>query len=115
MDARVAAINPHGVVTMVQIEVQSNGSNSRLFGSGDGAAVEVTLPVVADVAEARRWSATFRRIDRIEITVTARSFSAVIDGIGHRLPIKRRIPMTAALGLGELGVPMMLRDHTSWS
>lgn len=54
-----------------------------------------------DIDAARRWTRTLRRIDRVEFTGTG----AVIHGVGHRLPMTRRVPLAAARGLVALGYP----------
>ena len=54
-----------------------------------------------DLVAARRWAATFRRIDRVQFSSSAPE--ALIHGVGHRLPVTRRVPRRVGLGLVELG------------
>ena len=69
----------------------------------------VTLPVVPDERRARHLRAVMRRIHQVKLAVTASSrVSCTVDAVGHRLPLTRRIPITTALGLGLLGVPLVL-------
>lgn len=108
------AVNPAGAVNAVRVAIETNGESSRLTNLQDGATIDVTVAVVADTVVAKQWLATFRHVHRVELLMTASSWSAVIDGIGHRLPIKRRLPVAAALGMGVLGIPIFTRDHTRW-
>lgn len=57
----------------------------------------------ADLVAARRWAATFRRIDRVDFASSPSTTEAVIHGVTHRLPVTCRVPRRVGLALVELG------------
>ena len=58
-----------------------------------------------DLDGARRWLRLMHRIDRCELEVTPGGLRAELIGVGHRLPVRRVVPVRIALGLFHLGVP----------
>lgn len=75
--------------------------------TGEGDAIGVDSP--SDLAAARRVRGAFRRVDRVELVVSdVGSADAVVHAVGHRLPVRRRVSVGAALGLARLGVPTLV-------
>lgn len=62
-----------------------------------------------DVAAARRWLATFRRVDHVSVIGSGPTARYVVEGTGHRLPIRRSVPGSVARGMAELGIPLVQR------
>ena len=69
---------------------------------------EVALDAIPDVARARDWHATLRRVHRVDICVDPNRVSCTVKGLGHRLPVIRRVPLAVALGMGEIGDPLFV-------
>jgi hypothetical protein len=49
-----------------------------------------------------------RRIDQVTISVGPGTPTAHLDGVSHRLPIRRVVQVETALGLRALGVPTVV-------
>lgn len=75
-------------------------ADNRSVVIADGTRIDV--PVGVNRAAAARFLRTVRRVDRVEIDVDR--LVAVASGRSHRLPFRRRIPVSMALGLARLGV-----------
>lgn len=103
-------LHPELPASVVVTAIDPDGAGSRLIGSYQGRQIEVTVPAVADPDVARRWLRAVRRVHRVEIRLSGRGVSAVVDGVGYRLPFVRRLPLALALGLGKLGTPVLLRN-----
>lgn len=69
---------------------------------------EVAVDAVPDVDRARDWHGALRRIHRVEICVGRDRVSCTVQGLGHRLPVIRRIPLSVALGMGKIGNPLFV-------
>ena len=63
-----------------------------------------------DLNAARRWVRTMRRVHHVEFT--GRDGVAIVHGIGHRLPVSRRVPARVGRGLVALGYPATERQAT---
>lgn len=66
------------------------------------------LPVRPDPVSARRWQQVLRRIYRVEIEQRGPVPHAVVRGVGHRREVVASVPLSTALGLGLLGVPLVI-------
>lgn len=44
------------------------------------------------------------RVDRVDIVIIGSSTTAEVTGRGHRLPTRRPIPTSVALGLASIGI-----------
>jgi hypothetical protein len=64
-----------------------------------------------DVDSARKWLRLMRRIDRVTISVGPGRPTAHLDGVSHRLPVRRVVHVEAALGLRALGVPTVVEGR----
>ena len=85
----------------------SDSGEGTVLWVGDG--VGIFLAVRTDLAAARRVAGAFRRVDRVGIVLhDVGPGDAVVHAVGHRLPVHRRISMSAALGLARLGVPTVV-------
>ena len=104
-------LNPGPWTSALVVAIEPEGPASRLVTSTGAGRVEVTVPAVADTEAAKRWLAVFRRVHRVEIRITGVGVSALVDGVGHRLPFMRHMPLAAAVGLGVLGVPVFFRKE----
>ena len=69
---------------------------------------EVAVDAVPDVDRAKGWQGTFRRIHRVDICVDSHRVSCTVQGLGHRLPVIRRVPLSVALGMGQIGNPLFV-------
>jgi hypothetical protein len=49
-----------------------------------------------------------RRIDQVTISVGPGTPAAHLDGVSHRLPVRRIVQVETALGLRALGVPTVV-------
>lgn len=76
--------------------------------AGDGSLRTATFDTSADVPSARRWQSTMRRIDCVEVQRSSSGVRCSLRGAGHRLPVRRTIPLRVGLGLAVLGVPMLV-------
>jgi len=84
-----------------------DSGNGTAVWAGDGGRTFVDARI--DLVAARRVAGAFRRVDRAEIVLNeAGSGDAVVDAVGHRLPVRRKIAVGAALGLARLGVPTVV-------
>jgi hypothetical protein len=98
-----------GSISRVTITaIQSSGDRTTLSGCDRNRPMRVVIPSRVDVGAARRWLGSVRRIDRVEITVGRTCTEARARGRRHRLPFAAVIPLAAALGLTELGIPTIL-------
>jgi hypothetical protein len=72
------------------------------------------LAVDPDFASARRLTSMARRRDRVEIVLDGDHHGyAVLTATWHRAPLRRTIPLGAALALALSGVPASLQDETA--
>ena len=69
---------------------------------------EVAVDAVPDEARARDWHGALRRIHRVDICVDRDRVSCTVQGLGHRLPVIRRVPLSVALGMGQIGDPLFV-------
>jgi len=66
----------------------------------------------ADVEAARRWKRVFRRIDRVEFERQGETtWRCSVRAVGHRVPVRRSVPLRIALGLAALGTPTLAFDR----
>ena len=63
----------------------------------------------SDIDDARRWMRILRRVDRVEVAATTRGARCEVFGVGHRLPVRRRIPFATAIALRDMGIPVVAR------
>lgn len=100
-----------GSVDPLVEELSSVGGNTivrcRLF-DNDGEQVSC-FEAASDVAAARRWLASLRRIDCVEVHCTGSTVRCSWRGARHRLPVHQPIPLRVGLGLATLGVPPFLK------
>jgi hypothetical protein len=61
------------------------------------------------VGKGSRLAFGLRRIDWVCIDLTHAVPRAEVSGAGHRLPVTRPIPMSAAAELARSGVPVVVR------
>jgi hypothetical protein len=89
--------------------IKVDGGETVVSGGGaDGTRRERRLAVQPDLASARRWLHTVRRIDRVEIDGARPTPGSVAHGVGHRRPMVRPVALATALGLAALGVPLLV-------
>lgn len=67
-------------------------------------------PGEIDLAGARRWRSTLRRVDRVEIHRVGAGGHGILHGVGHRRAVRRRVSLPTARGLARLGVPVVDRN-----
>lgn len=68
------------------------------------------LEVQPDIDGARRWVGSVRRVSLVEIVHQPAGRPACrVRGHGPRLPFSRAIPLSLALGLEAIGVPLRIR------
>lgn len=94
-----------GLARAAAVEASGTGSLVRLRGRAIGRATR-WYPVPPDVAKARRWIWTLRRVDLVEITVRGGRHHCQVSGIGYRRPVSHTVSLATALGLGALGLPL---------
>ena len=51
-----------------------------------------------------------RRVSWVRITVTDEGVTCEVAGVGHRLPMERRVSLETALALAADGVPTVIRS-----
>ena len=104
----------NGLLTSVVVGRIEPGENaSRLTGAWNERFVETIVPALPNIGAARRWMKTVKRVSRVEIFISRSGVSAMAEGVGHRLPYRRRVPLGVALGLGELGIPVFWHEDES--
>lgn len=69
---------------------------------------QVSVDTVPNLEKARFWGTTPRRMLRAALRIDADRVNCKVQGLGHRRPVSRRIPLAAALGLGMLGNPLFV-------
>ena len=94
----VSAIEPRSGETILVVE-----------GGGRGTAT-VAVPWLPDGDAARRWRTCVRWIDRVVLRVGRDGAQAEVHGVGHRLPLVRRISVPVALGLWRDGVQLIVLE-----
>lgn len=67
---------------------------------------QVAVNTVPDVERARNWRGTLRRVRRVDIHINGDHTNCIVQGLGHRLPVSRRIPLAVALGFAVIGDPL---------
>ena len=90
------------------IRISSNGSSTDLTFDCCCGHKEVAVDAIADVDRAKNWHGAIRRIHRVDICVDDSRVSCTVQGMGHRLPVIRRVPLAVALGMGEMGDPLFV-------
>ncbi len=85
--------------------IDAEGDRTSLSAATTDGPVRVVVPCPADVAAARRWLATVRRVDGVEIVVNPDGTRARVRGRRHRLPFAAIVPLAVGLGLVRLGLP----------
>ena len=83
--------------------ISPNESSTALTIDCRGGRREVAVDGLPDVDRAKDWHGALRRIHRVDICVDAHRVSCTVQGLGHRLPVIRRIPLSVALGMGQMG------------
>lgn len=71
-----------------------------------------TLTGQPDHATSAAWLRALRRVDRVVLDDDPRNDSAVIVGVGHRRPIRRRVARSTGFGLAAAGVPTFVLAST---
>lgn len=94
--------------TVVVERLADEDGQTRLIGHQGARLVRAAVPAVADEAQARRYLATVRRIDRVVIHLAADATSCQAMGQRSRLPFTAPVRLPVALGLARLGVPTVL-------
>jgi hypothetical protein len=68
----------------------------------------IEMPYEADVAGALELLAVMRRVDGATLVVEGDRLTASAQGVGHRTPTSRPVPVGVALGLVHFGIPVSL-------
>lgn len=89
---------------------EAEGTSIRCHLVGTGKSQTVHFACLADTPGATRWAAAFRRIHRVEMAHSSRSWECVIVATGSRLPVRRPVSLGVALGLGIQGVPLAVLE-----
>lgn len=63
----------------------------------------VLVPAVPTAGQAQRWRRLLR-VDRVELEIAGSDVRATIHGVGHRLPMRREVPVSVALSLLDDGI-----------
>lgn len=88
------------------IRISPNESSTALtFDCGYGHK-EVAVGALPDVDRAKNWHGALRRVHRVDICVDAHRVICTVQGMGHHLPVIRRVPLSVALGMGQIGDPL---------
>lgn len=90
------------VTRMGLVDIRVDGTRSILAGPG---AHRWSVDVLPDLAEARRILQVMRRVDSCQLHLRGGELSGELLGVGHRLPVRRPVPVRIVLGLSQLGVP----------
>lgn len=84
-----------------------DAGDGTVLSTGDGD--RILVDTRTDLAAARRVVAVFRRVDRVELVLSdIGRTDASVYAVGHRLPVRRRVSVGAALGLARLGFPTVV-------
>ena len=67
---------------------------------------QVTVNTVPDLEKARKWRATLKRVQRVDIHINGDHANCIVVGLGHRLPVSRPVPLAVALGFAVIGDPL---------
>lgn len=92
------------------IRISPNESSTALTYDCSCGHKEVAVDALPDVDRAKEWHGAIRRIHRVDICVDAHRVSCTVQGLGHRLPVIRRVPLSVALGLGQIGQPLFVLE-----
>lgn len=78
--------------------------------SGEHGSRVATFDTPPDVPGAKRWLASLRRIDCVEVCRSQAGVRCSLRGVGHRRPVRPVIPLRIGLGLATLGVPLFVKS-----
>lgn len=98
---------PHSLTVTVNAIVDHD-DGARLTGQSTIGDVAVVVPSKPDLSRARRWAASVRRVDRVEVRLDHGSVCCRARGQSSRLPFTQSVPLAIGLGLGLLGVPLIV-------
>ena len=90
------------------ISMSPNETSTALTFDCCGGQKQVAVDAVPDVDRAHDWHGALRRIHRVNICVDRDRVSCTVQGLGHRLPVIRRVPLSVALGMGQIGDPLFV-------
>ncbi len=93
MRGQVVRITPNGVSTALTFDCCCGQKRIAVDG-------------VPDVERARAWYGTMRRVHQVDICVDDDRVRCTVQGLGHRHPVIRRVPLAVALGMGQIGDPL---------
>lgn len=62
------------------------------------------VPGRPHLVSARKWARATRSVSHVALDLSGAAPTAVVHGIGRRLPYARPVPLELALGLTALGV-----------
>jgi len=104
-----ASLAARGVGLVVGVSERRDGTDVEV--ERDGAATVVALPTRPDDDAARHRALNARRIGWVRIDVDPAdpaTSTCTLVSTPHRLPVRCRIGLAAALGLARLGVPTVI-------
>ncbi|MFN3257798.1 MAG: hypothetical protein ACE37B_19130 [Ilumatobacter sp.] len=77
----------------------------RTDGTVEVRSSQATVSGMPDHTTSAAWRRALRRIDRVVLDADPLADSAIIVGVGHRRPVRRRVTLSTGLGLAAAGVP----------
>lgn len=81
------------------VGVEVLDTRTAVMCEGASGPTTVLLPAAPTPQQAKRWQRTMRRVDRVEIHVNGTDVTSTLVGVSHRLPTRRRVPLSAAVAL----------------
>jgi len=98
------------LLRIVSVEVLD--ARTVLICEGADGPTTLVVPAVPSSGRARSLGRVMR-VDRVDIEFFGPSVSAVISGVSHRIPTRRSLPVSVALGLVERGFSarVIVRRH----
>jgi hypothetical protein len=88
--------------------VERDGRCTGLVLEAGGRRSRVVIASRPDAALAHRLTGGLRRVRWVRITGSSHGWKAELVGASHRSPVRRAIPLAAALALAADGVPTLV-------
>ena len=90
------------------VAVERDGARSVLVVDSPAGRTRVTVDARPDAVLAHRLTAGMRRVRWVRIAGSPLGSSCELVGMAHRCPVRRRVPLSAALALAADGVPALV-------
>ena len=90
------------------VAVERDGAHTVLVVDSAAGRHRISVAARPDAVLARRLTGALRRVRWVRIAGSPLGSGCELVGAGHRCPVRRRLPLSAALALAAEGVPTVV-------